>query len=75
MSVHSSVFRVDHGGADPAEDIRKAVGDISQIRIGPGKLLLGIELFSVPLILLIVGVFYLGVYVRRCSPQPATTGQ
>jgi len=38
-----------------------------------GKLLLGTELFAVPLTLLMVGVFYLIVYVRRCSAHPAAT--
>lgn len=37
----SSVFKVKHE-TDPAEDIRKAVGDISKFRLPPGKLLLGI---------------------------------
>ncbi|MGA2218338.1 MAG: glycosyltransferase family 87 protein, partial [Terracidiphilus sp.] len=32
-----------------------------------GKILIGFELFSVPVILLIMGIFYLWVYVRRCS--------
>jgi hypothetical protein len=38
-----------------------------------GKMLLGMELFSVPLILLAVGIFYLIVYAKRCSintPHP-----
>lgn len=35
------VFSVKHE-TDPAEDIRKAVGDISKIRLGQGKVLLGI---------------------------------
>ena len=39
------------------------------------KLLLGTELFSVPLILLMVGIFYLVVYVKRCSAHPAVTPQ
>ena len=37
------------------------------------KLMLGIELFSVPLTLLVVGLFYLCVYVRRCSAHPEST--
>jgi hypothetical protein len=40
-----------------------------------GKLLLGAELFSVPLILLTVGIFYLVVYVKRCSASPAPSPQ
>jgi len=38
------------------------------------NLSLGIELFAMPLMLLVVGIFYLGVYVRRCSAQPAPAG-
>lgn len=40
-STPSTVFRVKHD-TDPADDIRKAVGDISDIKLPPGKLLLGI---------------------------------
>jgi len=40
-----------------------------------GKLLLGVELFSVPVILLFVGVFYLVIYVRRCSAHPTPAAQ
>ena len=39
------------------------------------KLMLGIELFSLPLMLLIVGVFYLGVYIQRCSAHSEPAGQ
>ncbi|MGA9670667.1 MAG: glycosyltransferase family 87 protein [Terracidiphilus sp.] len=31
-----------------------------------GKILIGVQVFSVPVILLVVGSFYLWVYVRRC---------
>jgi hypothetical protein len=40
-----------------------------------GKLLVGVELFTAPLILLIVGIFYLVVYARRCSAHPAPTAK
>ena len=39
-----------------------------------GQMLTAVQVFPVPLILLVMGVFYLWVYVRRCpadtSPQP-----
>jgi hypothetical protein len=35
-----------------------------------GLILTVVQIFSVPLMLLVVGIFYLWVYVRRCSAQP-----
>jgi len=40
-----------------------------------GKLFLGTVLFAAPLVLLVVGMFYLVVYVKRCSVHPAATPQ
>jgi hypothetical protein len=40
-----------------------------------GKLFLGTVLFAAPLVLLVVGVFYLVVYVKRCSVHPAAAPQ
>jgi hypothetical protein len=40
----------------------------------PGQMLIAVQVFPAPLILLVLGVFYLWVYARRCSapvlPQP-----
>lgn len=39
--LHSSVFKVQHA-SDPAEEIRKSIGDIENFRVAQGQLLLGI---------------------------------
>lgn len=44
------------------------LGKLHPLTVGfGGKILIGVEVFSVPVVLLIVGSFYLWIYVRRCT--------
>jgi len=39
------------------------------------QLLIALQVFPAPLILLVIGVFYLWVYARRCSTEAALQPQ